>query len=114
MTLSQNQVEMFTIPFRFDHRILRDDTTVVFHFDLQLFVRQDAPAELENFRKPVRPQAMIDVPADMRLEHDCLGSTGNSAAIDEVLCGVADFRDAAWADEIAARQNKAWMRVRMF
>jgi len=51
--LAENQVEMFPCPLYVRDRILRHDTTIIFHFDLQLIVGQHAFAEPEDLRETV-------------------------------------------------------------
>lgn len=100
----ENDVEMIARRFDAGHRILRDNATIVFHFDLQVIVRQHPFAQLEDFGEPIRSQAMIGVQADMGLEQDRFLSSGDASAIDEILRDVAHLSDmgVGW-DGIAIR-----------
>src|SRR6476469_1434105 len=52
-SLAEDHVLVFAGRFHLDDRILRDDATIGFDFDLQLIVRQDAFTKLEDFRETV-------------------------------------------------------------
>jgi hypothetical protein len=107
LPFTEDHVEMLAGRFHFRDRILRHDAAVVFDFDLELIVRQDLPAELEDFREAVRFQPMINVLADVGLEQDGFALSRHSAAVDEVFQDVADFGDmGVGRNVIAIRQNK--------
>ena len=98
---------MVPIPFHFLDRVLSDDTAIVFHFDFKLVVRQDALAKRENLGKPIRPEPMLEIASDVRLQQDRLTPARHSAAIDEALYHVPDFSDVGMRrNKIAIRQNK--------
>lgn len=95
-------------------RILGDDATIVFDFDLEPIVGQDSLPELENFREAVGLQPVIRVSTDMSLQQDRFALARHSTAINEALRHVPDFSDVGMRrDEIAIRENKprkgAWM-----
>jgi hypothetical protein len=112
--LTEHNLQM--LPGRLDGLdwILGDDTAIVFHFHVQLIVRQDPLSQLENFRETAGVQPMLRIPAHMGLEQNRLVPSGHPTAVDEALRHVADFRDVGMGwDKIAIRQNKpgqsAWM-----
>jgi hypothetical protein len=112
--LAENDVEMCAGRLHFRDRILRHHAAVVFDFDLEFIVRQDLPAELEDFREAVRFQPMINVLADMSLEQDGFALSHHAAAVDEVFQDVADLGDmGVGRDEVAIRQNKTRECIRM-
>lgn len=98
---------------RFDG-ILRDDAAIVFHFHLELIVRQDSFSQVQDLPEPIGAQPMIDVLTDVGLEQNRFGLSGHAAAIDEVFHHVPDLCDVGVPrDEVAIRQDKpgegAWM-----
>jgi len=101
---------------RFDrgHRILSDNATIIFDFDLEIIVRQDSFAELEDFCEPIRAQAMIGVEADVGLEHDGLVPCGDASAIDKMLRHMTHFGDVGVGrDGIAIRQDETGEGIRV-
>jgi hypothetical protein len=95
-------------------RILRYDAAIVFHLHVELIVRQHSFPQLQDLGEAVRPEPMIDIRTDVRLEQDSFGSPGHTAAIDEIFHHVPDFSDmGVRRDEVAIRQNKprkrAWL-----
>jgi hypothetical protein len=89
----ENDVEIIAGRFDCGHRILRDDATIVFDFDLQVIVRQHSFAELEDFGEPIRAQAVAGILADVGLEQGGLFPSGDAPAIDEILRDMTYFRD---------------------
>ena len=96
-------------------RVLRDDTALVFHFHLQVVVRQNLFAEVEDLCEAPGGEAMIDVVRHVRLEQAGVrGVVELSAAIDEALGYVSDFRDVEMRrDLVAIRQDEARQRLGM-
>lgn len=112
--LAEDHLEMFAGRLYFRNRILRDDTAIVFDFDLESIVRQDLAPELEDFREAVGLQPVVRVLPDVSLEQDGLAPSHHAAAINEVLHDVAHFGDVSMRrDEIAIRQNKARQGIRI-
>jgi hypothetical protein len=107
-TATQNQVQMLTHGSRFRDGILRYDTTIVFDVYIQICARNHAISQLQDLRKAIRSEPMIGVIANMRLEHDLLLFSGESATIDEVPDQMSNFSDVGvcW-DVITIRQNKS-------
>jgi hypothetical protein len=105
---AENDVEMVARWFRFLDRVLRDDATIVFDLDLELVVRQNPLAQLQNLGQAVGLQTMIGILADMGLQKDTFVRASNSAAIDEIFRDVSHFcHMGVRRDEIAVRENKA-------
>jgi hypothetical protein len=101
---------------RFDRgdRILRDNATIVFDFDLQVIGWQHPFAELEDFCEPIRSQAMIGVQTDVGLEQDGLPRSSDASAIDEILRDMTHLSDVGMGrDRIAIRQDEAREGVRV-
>jgi hypothetical protein len=114
VSLAQNDVKMFAGRPYFRNRVLGDDATIVFDFDLDLIVRQHPLPELQDFREPVRLQPVIGVLPNMGLEQNRFALPDDPAAIDEVFHDVAHFGDMrVWRDEVTIRQNKTRQGVGM-
>jgi hypothetical protein len=112
--LSENYVEMFAGRFDFEHWILGDETTIVFYFHVELIVRKNAAAELKDFRKAVRAQAVVDIAADVRLKDHRFVSPGEAAAVDEVFYYVTDLGHmGVRGNGVSVRQDKTRKRVGM-
>ena len=95
------------------NRILRDDTTVVFDFNLHVIVRQHFVAKLENLGEGAGFQPVVIIVADPRLQQASISGFVNLApAIDESLGDVAHFGnvEVPW-NFVAIRQDKACDRV---
>lgn len=95
------------------NRILRDDTTVVFDFNLHVIVWQYFVAKLENLGEGPGFQPVVIIVADPRLQQASISGFVNLApAIDESLGDVAHFGnvEVPW-NFVAIRQDKACDRV---
>jgi hypothetical protein len=105
---AENDVEMVARRLDCGHRILRDDATIVFDFDLQVIVGQHPFAEVEDFCEPLRSQAMIGVETDMSLQQGGFVASDDASAIDKILRDMTYFGDVGVGrDEIAIRQDEA-------
>lgn len=82
---------MFAGPFDVDHRVLRDNATIVFYFDVELVVWKDASPELEDLRETIRAQPVLDIAADVRLQDNRFVSAGEPAAIDKIFHHVTNL-----------------------
>jgi hypothetical protein len=112
--LAEDDVEMVAGRLHFRDWILRDDAAIVFDFDLELIVRKDLRAELEDFREAVGLQPMIGILADVGLEQDGFGSAHHPAAIDEIFHDMAHFGHmGVGRNVIAIGQNKTREGIRM-
>ena len=106
---------MFSGWLYFRDRVLRDHATIVFDFNLQLVVRQDALAELKDLREPIRFQPMPGILSDVGLEQNRLALSRDAAAIDKVFHDMAHFGDmGVRRDKIAIRQDKTREGAGMF
>ena len=95
-------------------RILRDNTAIVLHLNFELIVRQDALTQFQDLRERAGVEPVIDVLADVRLEHDGFALPDQPPAIDEVFHDMTHFRDVSVGrDGIAVGQNEMRKRVRM-
>jgi len=104
----QNDLEVVAGDPHLGNRILGHDATIVFDLHFELIVRQDALAQLEDFGEPIRPQAMIGILPNVRLEQNGLVFAGHASAIDEVFRDVSHFGDVGMGrDKIAAGQDEA-------
>ena len=114
MPPAQNQVQMFPCSLHVGDRILGHDAAIIFHFDLQLVVRQHPFSQLQDFRESIRPETMLNVPADVRLEQDRLSLSHDTTTIDELFGNVSDLRDMRMRrDMTSVRQSKTREAVRM-
>jgi hypothetical protein len=112
--LAEKHVEMFARRFDLAHRILRDDTTVVFYFHFELVVRQDSGAELKDFREAVRAQPVVEIATDVRLKDDRFVLPGKAAAVDKVFHDMTNFSDVGMrGNDIPIGQDKARKRAGM-
>ena len=105
---------MFAFESRFCDRVLRDNTAIIFDFNVQLVVWQNAFAELQNPGKSVGPEPVFRVAPDVCLEQDLFFVAGFATAVDEVSCHVTNFGYVrmSW-DIIAVGQDKSGKRRRM-
>lgn len=110
---SQNQVKVLAGSFRVYGGILRNDTAVILHLHGQSIVRQNLFAELKDFSEALGSEPMFCVFPNVSLQQDRLAFAKHTAAIDEVLSHVPNFRDVCMRDEIAIRQDKPRKRSRM-
>jgi hypothetical protein len=114
VTLAQDDIQMFARRLNFLHRILRYHAAIVFHFDFELIVRQNAFPELKDLGESIRFQPMIGVLTDVRLEQGRFVLPHDAAAIDKVFRHVPNFRDVSVRrNEVAIRKNKARESSRM-
>jgi hypothetical protein len=81
---AQDQVQVLAVWSGFGNWILRYNTAVIFHIYIQLCARDHAVSQLQDFRKAIRSKPVIGVIADVRLQHDFLFFSGQSATIDEI------------------------------
>ena|ERR1051326_2093586 len=93
-------------------RILGNDTTVIFHIDIQLPIRKHALTELQNLRESICAKPMFGIRAHVRLQDNLFFFAGEPAAIDEVLYDVPNLGDVGMRRDITAiRQDKPWMSI---
>ena len=105
---------MFAGRFDFLHWVLRDDATIVFYFHVELIVREDSAAELEDLREAVRAEPVVDIAADVCLKNHRFVSPGEAAAVDEVFDDVTYLGDVGMRrNDISIWQDKARKRVGM-
>ena len=81
------------------NRILRNDTTIPFHFHLEIIARQDRPAKIENISKPFGLEPVIEIVGDINLQDAGFAFAKSATAIDELL------RDMADLGEVEMRRN---------
>ena len=108
MFLAELDLNEFVGALRIFDGILRHDATVVFHFHVQIIVREHFIAEIENLRESASSQAMIYVVRHIGLEKASVDFIVDSAAaIDKAFRDVTHFRDMeVRRDRIAVRQDK--------
>jgi hypothetical protein len=99
---------MIAIWSGFGNWVLRYYATVVFDVHIQIRTRNHAASELQDFGETVRSKPMIGIIPDVRLQHDLLLSSDQSATIDKVSDYIPDFGDVGVCrDVIAIRQHKS-------
>src|SRR3989440_2302292 len=110
--LPEKHVELFTGRLDFKHWILRDDATIVFYFHVELVVRQDSAAELEDLREAVRSQPVIDIAADVRLKDNRFVLPHQTTAVDKVFHHMTNLGHVgvSW-NGISIGQDKTRKRV---
>ena len=87
--------------------ILRHDAAIIFHLYLELIVRHDPLAQLQDLGERARGQPVIRVLANMSLEDHAFALPDQSTAIDEVLHDMADLGHVSVErNGIALRQDK--------
>jgi hypothetical protein len=87
--------------------ILRNDAAIPFHFHLEVVTRQDRAAKIKNVGEAPGLQAVLEIFSDVSLQHAGLPIAESAAAIDKLLCDVADLGDMNMRrDLLAARQDK--------
>jgi hypothetical protein len=111
---TQEQLKMFTFESRFCDRVLRDNTAIIFNFNVQLVVWQNAFAQLQNLGESIGPEPVFRVAPDMCLEQHLFFFAGFATAIDELSYYVTNFGyvRVSW-DIIAIGQDKSGKRRRM-
>jgi len=75
----------------FHDRILRDNATIVLHFNIEAIVWEQAVPQLQDLGKTFRSQAMFGVVPNMRLEQDRFSFASHTPAIDKILYRMANF-----------------------
>jgi hypothetical protein len=95
---------VFTSGVRFGDWILCDNTTIILDLDLQLVVRHNTFAKLKDLTETIRSQPMFGVLSDVSLQQDRMAAAEHTAAIDEFLSEMSNFRHVyVSGDEIAIR-----------
>jgi hypothetical protein len=72
-------------------RVLSDNTAIVFDFNVQLIVWQNAFAELQDFRESIGTEPVLRVATDMCLEQYLFFCAGFATAIDKLPYHVTNF-----------------------
>ena len=82
---------MLTIESRVFDGILRDNAAIIFNFNVELIVRQNAFAKLQDFGKPIGTKPMFHVAPDMCLQQHLFFLAGLAAAIDKFSHDMTNF-----------------------
>jgi hypothetical protein len=95
-------------------RILRDDTAVVLDTYIEVSGGKHSRPESKYFCQAARPEPMIDVAPNVRLQNDVFLFADQSATINKVPGNMPNFRDMHVRRNLAAiGQNKSGKRFRM-
>jgi hypothetical protein len=65
----QDQIQVIALWPGLCNQILRYDTAVVLHIDIQFCAGNDAVSQIKDFCQPVRSKPVIGVAANVRLQH---------------------------------------------
>jgi hypothetical protein len=108
---TQKQIQMLTFESRFCDRVLRDHTAIVFNFNIQPVIWQNAFAELQDFCESIGPESVFRIGPDMCLQQHLFFFAGFATAIDKHSHDVTNFGYVRVSrDMIAVRQYKTWKR----
>jgi len=105
---------MLTIESCFCDRVLSDHTAIVFHFNVQSVIWQNAFAKFQNLCESIGTEPVFGVAPDMCLQHDLFLLAGLASAIDKISYHVPDFGDVGVSrNVITVRQHESdkrpWM-----
>ena len=82
---------MLAFESRLCDRVLSDKTAIIFHFNIQPVIRQDAFAEFQNFRETIGTEPVFRVAPDMCLQQHLFFLAGFATAIDKLSYYVTNF-----------------------
>jgi len=82
---------MLTLKSRVRDRVLRDNTAIVFNFDIELVAWQNPFAKFQNPGESIGPKPVFHVAPDMSLQQHLFFLSGLSTAIDKFPHDVRDL-----------------------
>ena len=114
MPINQPQIEILAIGSSVGDRILGDDATVVFDFDVQVGGWKYFGSELQNLGETTSLKPVMGIISDMGLEQRLLFPAGFAAAVNEGSDDVTDFGDVGMGgDGIAAGEDEPGKGIRI-
>jgi hypothetical protein len=93
---------MLTFESRFADRVLSDNTAIVFDFNVEPVIWQNAFAELENLSESIGTKPVFRVAPNMRLQQHLFFLAGLAPAIDKFSHHVTNFGDVRVRGDIIA------------